>query len=280
VTKARRAAAAPHEDDHLALDQEGTSAEMPFLDHLEELRWRILKSLLGVAIAFVFTFWLCTASGLDVIGIATRPMEKYLHGKHLVYTNPIEPFTLLLQAAGVLAVVLGFPVVGYQVWAFLSPALSKSERKVLIPVLIAATLLFLAGIAMSVFVFVPVTMGLMEKLPHASIDAMLTVSEYFGFLFAVSLAFGAMFELPILILTLTAIGLVTPQFLTKYRRHAIVATLIVCEIVTPGDFIISTLMLWIPVYGLYEVSIIVSRFVYRARLRREREAEISGGLPG
>ena len=250
---------------------------MPFLDHLEELRWRILKSLLGIAIAFVFTFWLCTGSGVDVIAIAVAPIQKYLHGQNLVYTGPIEPFMIQLQAAGVLAVIIAFPVVGYQVWAFLSPALSKSERKVLIPVLMGATLLFLAGIAMAVFVFVPVTMGLMEKLPHASITPMLTVSEYFSFLFSISLAFGAMFELPILILTLTAIGLVTPQFLTKYRRHAIVATLIVCEIVTPGDFIISTLMLWIPVYGLYEVSIIVSRFVYKARLKREREAELSPG---
>jgi sec-independent protein translocase protein TatC len=254
---------------------------MPFLDHLEELRWRILKSLLAIAIAFAFTFWLVTASGkLDVIGIATRPIEKYLHGRHLVQLGPIEPFTILLQAAGVLALVIAGPVVGYQIWAFLAPALSKKERKVLIPVLIAAAVLFLAGIAMSVFVFVPTTMGLMEKLPHASLDMMLTAREYFGFLFAVSLAFGVMFELPIVILALTAIGLVTPQFLTKYRRHAIVATLIVCEIVTPGDFIISTLMLWIPVYALYEVSIIVSRFVYRARMKREREAEISGGLAG
>lgn len=253
---------------------------MPFLDHLEELRWRILKSLLAIAIAFAFTFWLCTASGLDVIGIATKPIEPYLHGQHLVYTGPVDPFTILLQAAGVLAVVLAFPVVGYQIWAFLSPALSRKERKVLVPVLIAAAGLFLAGIAMSVFVFVPVTMGLMDKLPHASINAMLTVSEYFGFLFAVSLAFGAMFELPIVILALTAIGVVTPQFLSKYRRHAIVATLIVCEIVTPGDFIISTLMLWIPVYGLYEVSILVSRFVYKARLKREREAELAGDVTG
>ncbi|MGH7654284.1 MAG: twin-arginine translocase subunit TatC [Gemmatimonadaceae bacterium] len=252
---------------------------MPFLDHLEELRWRILKSLLAVAIAFVFTFWLATASGVDLIAIAVKPIAPYLTRK-LVYTHPIDPFTILLQVAGVLAVVIAFPAVGYQVWAFLSPALSKKERKVLIPVLIGAAVLFLAGIAMSVFVFVPVTMGLMNKLPHASIDAMLTVSEYFGFLFAVSLAFGAMFELPIVILALTAIGLVTPQFLTKYRRHAIVGTLIICEIVTPGDFIISTLMLWIPVYGLYEVSIIVSRFVYKARLKREREAELSGGLTG
>ena len=251
------------------------SAEMPFLDHLEELRWRILKSLLAVAIAFVFTFWLCTASGLDVIGIVTKPIQPYLHGRHLVYTHPIEPFTLLLQAAGVLAFVIAEPVVAYQVWAFLAPALTGREKKALIPILIGAALLFLAGIALAVFMFVPVTMGLMDKLPHGSLDSMLTVSEYFSFLFSVSLAFGATFELPIVILALTAMGLVTPQFLSKYRRHAIVATLIVCEIVTPGDFIISTLMLWVPVYGLYELSIIVSRFVFRARLKREREEALA-----
>jgi sec-independent protein translocase protein TatC len=116
----------------------------------------------------------------------------------------------------------------------------------------------------------------MEKLPHASLDAMLTATEYFSTLFMISLAFGVMFELPIVILALTAVGLVTPQFLTKYRRHAIVATLIVCEIVTPGDLIISTLVLWIPVYALYELSIVLSKFVYRARLRRERAAEVGG----
>src|SRR5450759_3887023 len=163
---------------------------MAFLDHLEELRWRILKSLLAVAIAFVFTFWLCTASGLDIIGIATKPIEPYLHGRNLVYTGVVEPFTLLIQAAGVLAIVIAGPVVAYQIWSFLMPALTKEERKVLIPVLVAAAVLFLAGIAMSVFVFVPVTMGLIERLPHASLDSMLMVSEYFGFLFAVSLAFG------------------------------------------------------------------------------------------
>jgi sec-independent protein translocase protein TatC len=281
MTRARRDAAAPTGEDQLALDQQDITAEMPFLDHLEELRWRILKSLLAIAIAFAFTFWLCTASGLDIIGIAVKPIQPYLApGQKLVYTNLIDPFTMLLQAAGVLAIVIAFPAVGYQIWAFLAPALSKKERKALIPVLIAAAMLFLAGLAMSVFVFVPTTMGLMQKLPHDSITSMLTVSEYFGFLFAVSLAFGVMFELPIVILALTAIGLVTPQFLSKYRRHAIVATLVICEIVTPGDFIISTLMLWIPVYGLYEVSIVVSRFVYRSRMKRERAAELAGGFTG
>ena len=245
------------------------------LDHLEELRWRILKSLLAVAVAFAFTFWLCTASGLNVFDIATKPIQPYLHGKHLVYTGLVEPFTLLIQAAGILAIVIAGPVVVYQIWSFLVPALTAKERKALIPVLIAAAVLFLAGIAMSVFVFVPVTMGLIQRLPIASLDSMLTASEYFSTLFMVSLAFGVMFELPIVILALTAIGLITPQTLSKYRRHAIVATLIVCEIVTPGDFIISTLMLWIPVYGLFELSIVVSKFVFRARLKREREAAVA-----
>ena len=249
---------------------------MPFLDHLEELRWRILKSLVALIVAIAFTFWFCLSSGVDVLAILIHPVLPYLHGKPLIYTHPVDPFTLLLQIAMGLAVVLASPVVGYQIWAFLSPALMPRERKVIIPVLVGAAVLFLAGISMSVFVFVPVTMGLIGNIHTTALEPMLSAGDYFGFLFSVSLSFGVMFELPILILLLTALGLITPKFLTKYRRHAIVATLIVCEIITPGDFIISTLMLWIPVYGLYELSIVVSWFVYRARLRRQNQSETIG----
>jgi sec-independent protein translocase protein TatC len=150
------------------------------------------------------------------------------------------------------------------------------ERKVIIPVLIGAAFLFLCGVALSVFVFVPVTASLIEQIPTDMLEPLLSASEYYGFLFQVSLAFGAMFELPILVLTLTALGLLTPRTLSKYRRHAFVGCLIVCEIITPGDVIISTLVLFVPVYGLYELSIIVSWFVYRARLRRQKEAEALG----
>ena len=249
---------------------------MPFLDHLEELRWRIVKSLAALMVAFGFTFWFCMSSGVDVFAILIHPVLPYLHGKALIYTHPVDKFTLLLQIAGGLAFVLAGPVVGYQIWAFLAPALMPRERKVIIPVLVGAAVLFLAGVALSVFVFVPVTMGLMDQIKTTALEALYTAEDYFGFLFSVSLAFGVMFELPILILLLTALGLITPKFLTKYRRHAIVATLIVCEIITPGDLIISTLMLWIPVYGLYEMSIVVSWFVYRARLRRQHQSETIG----
>ena len=249
---------------------------MPFLDHLEELRWRIIKSLLALMIAFGFAFWLFMSSGVDVFAFLIRPITPYLHGKALIYTHPVDPFTLIIQFAGGLALVLASPVIAYQIWAFLAPALTPRERRVIIPVLIAAAGLFLCGVAMSVFIFVPVTMGLIGNIKTSALEAMLSASDYFGFLFSVSLAFGAMFELPILILALTALGIITPSFLTKYRRHAIVSTLIICEIITPGDFIISTLMLWIPVYGLYELSIVVSWFVFRARLKRQSEPETIG----
>ena len=249
---------------------------MPFLDHLEELRWRIIKSLVALMITFAFAFWLFMSSGVDVFAFLIRPIIPYLHGKALIYTHPVDKFTLLIQLAGGFALGLASPVVAYQIWAFLAPALMPRERRVIIPVLIAAAGLFLCGVALSVFIFVPVTMGLIDNIKTSALEAMLSASDYFGFLFSVSLAFGAMFELPILILALTALGIITPAFLTKYRRHAIVATLIICEIITPGDFIISTLMLWIPVYGLYELSIVVSWFVYRARIKRQSEPETIG----
>jgi sec-independent protein translocase protein TatC len=251
---------------------------MPFLDHLEELRWRIVKSLVALIVGFFVSMAVCT--NYDVIALMISPITPYLHGKNLIVTHPVEKFTILLKIATGLAIVLASPAVAYQVWAFLSPALTAKERRVIVPVLIFAAVLFLAGVAMSVFVFVPVTMGLMDNIKTAAIEPFYSAGEYFGFLFSVSLAFGVMFELPILILALTALGLVTPAFLSRYRRHAFVVLLIACEIITPGDFIISTLMLFVPVYGLYELSILASWVVHRARKRREAAAEAIGAGAG
>ena len=249
---------------------------MPFLDHLEELRWRLVKIIVALMVAIGLTFSFCMSGKYDVLALLITPIEPFLNGSSLIYTHPIEKFSLLLRIAVGLGVVLASPVIAYQIWAFLAPALMPRERRVLIPVLVGAALLFLIGVGVSVFVFVPLTMKLVEQIPTTALRQMISASEYFGFLFSISLAFGAMFELPILILALTALGLVTPKFLTKYRRHAFVICLVVCEIITPGDLIISTLVLFVPVYGLYELSIIVSWFVHRARLRRQKQAETLG----
>lgn len=249
-------------------------SEMPFLDHLEELRWRLIWSGAALLIAFALAFTL--VSNFDVIGLLALPAKGYLHGGKLIYTHPADPFTILMQVSFAVGLVLASPVIGYQVWAFLSPALHAHEKRVIIPLLAGALLLFLGGCALCVTWVLPVMLSLLGGISSGSLQQMISASEYFSFAVTLTLAFGAVFELPILILLLTAIGLVTPRFLSKYRRHAFVSMLILSAIITPGDMIISTAMLFIPLYGLYELSIIMSWFVYRAKqrkVRREEEAE-------
>jgi sec-independent protein translocase protein TatC len=260
----------------LALDQQGTGGEMPFLEHLEELRWRIVKSVGAIAISFFASFSVVYAYRNEAVNFLIQPILPLLPDGKLHYTDIFEPFSILMQVSGVLAIVLASPVVGYQIWSFLSPALHERERKVIMPVLSFAAVLFLAGVAMASVIFVPMSAKMMVLMQSDSLAPMITAQGYFGTMFFICLAFGALFELPILILVLTALGLVTPSGLSKFRRHMLVISLIVCEIITPGDFIVTTLMLWIPVYGLYELSIIVSWFMHRRRLKREAAAEQIG----
>jgi len=249
-------------------------SEMPFLDHLEELRWRLIWSGASLLIAFAVAF--TVVSNYDIIGIIAFPAKDFLHGQKLIYTHPADPFTILMNVSFGLGIVLASPVIIYQVWSFLSPALHPHEKRVIVPVLIGAVGLFLIGCTLSVLWVLPITLELLGSINTASLQQFVTASEYFSFAVALTLAFGAVFELPILILALTALGLVTPRLLAKYRRHSFVGMLILSAVITPGDLIISTLMLFIPLYGLYELSIILSWIVFRAKLKkakREEEAE-------
>jgi sec-independent protein translocase protein TatC len=250
-----------------------TGAEMPFLDHLEELRqrlfWIIGAVLLGVVVAFV------VLQKVDVIGFLQQPLAPYLHGQKLVYTHPSDPFKIVLNASFVLGLLLASPVVVYQAWAFFGPALYPHEKRMVVPVGIGALALFLAGVALSFYVVLPFTLGFLLNFQSEALQPMITASEYFGFEIAMSLTFGVVFELPILIVALTALGIVTPQFLNKYRRHAIVLCVVGAAFITPGADPTSLFALAIPLYFLYELSVVLATFVHRRRLRREaaREAE-------
>jgi len=247
---------------------------MPFLDHLEELRWRLIW--IGGSLLVSFAVAFTVVSNFDIIGILAFPAKEFLHGGKLIYTHPADPFTILMQVSFGVGIVFASPVIGYQIWSFLSPALHPHEKRVIIPVLIGAVGLFLIGCTLSVLWVLPITLSLLGGISSGSLQQMISASEYFSFAVTLTLAFGAVFELPILILALTALGLVTPRALAKYRRHSFVGMLILAAVITPGDLIISTLMLFIPLYGLYELSIVLSWFVFRAKqrkARREDEAE-------
>ncbi len=256
----------------------GSSAEMPFLDHLEELRWRIIWSLAALVVGVALAFYLVLH--FNLLLWMQGPMLPYLHGRRLVYTHPGDGFSILMQTAIIVGVVIALPVIIYQVWAFLSPALYQKEKRIAVPVILGAVLLFIAGAALAWYFVLPMTLRFLSALGDESFDQMITVSDYFGFVTSMVLAMGAVFELPIAILFLSALGLVTPRFLAKYRRHALLASYLAAAIITPGDLFVTSVALMVPLYLLYELSIGLSYFVARKRQRpadADHPATLAGG---
>jgi sec-independent protein translocase protein TatC len=241
--------------------------DMPFLDHLEELRMRLLKVVVAVGLCFAVGFLLVIK--FDFIGLLERPILPYLAGRKLIFTHPGDSFSIVMQVSFGLGIALAGPVVLYQLWAFLSPALYKHEKKVVIPLLLAATALFLIGAAMAYFFVLPFALKFLMEFQTKALEPMITARDYFDFATSLALSMGAVFELPILLVGLTALGIITPMQLRKFRRHAAAASFGAAAIITPGDLITTTVMLMVPLYALYEISIIASTFVHRKRVRRD-----------
>ena len=258
----------------------GQQSEMPFLDHLEELRWRILRALVALIAGVVAAFSLLLR--FDIILILERPILPYLSGNQLVYTHPADPFKITMSMAFALGAIFASPVFVWQVWGFLSPALYKHEKRVIIPVLIFGALLFLGGVSLAFFGIIPITLKMFYSIQTNSLTPMITAGAYFDFVVSLSLVLGAVFELPIAVFALTALGIVTPAFLNKFRRHATVICLVTSAFITPGQDPLSLLAIAIPLYLLYELSVVCSVFVYRRKQRREAarlaEAEGSGAV--
>jgi len=246
-------------------------AEMPFLDHLEELRWRIIWSLVAVVLGVVAAF--IVLQQFDIFKFLERPILPYLNGNKLKYTHPADPFSVLISASVTIGIVLALPIILYQVWAFLAPALYKHEKRVVLPVIFGAIVLFVSGVALSFYVVLPLAIGWLMQIA-ANTDAlepMITYREYFSFAVNMSLAFGLCFELPIVILLLATLGIVTPEFLRRYRRHALVLCVVAGALLSPGDLVWTTILLAAPLYLLYELSVVLAVIVYRRRRKRDAE---------
>jgi sec-independent protein translocase protein TatC len=250
-----------------------SSAEMPFLDHLEELRWRIIWSLAALIVGVVGAFIILQR--FDIFKFLEGPILPYLAGNKLKYTHPADPFSVLITASFSIGIVMAMPVIIYQVWAFLAPALYKHEKRVVLPVIFGAILLFVSGVALSFYVVLPLAIGWLMGIAQSTdaLEPMITYREYFSFAVNMSLAFGLCFELPIVILLLATLGLVTPEFLRRYRRHALVLCVVTGALLSPGDLLWTTMLLAAPLYLLYELSVILTALVYRRR--RKRAAQLA-----
>lgn len=255
-----------------------TRGEMPFLDHLEELRWRIIYSLGALAVGIGVSLALLLEYEKPILFWLQGPILPYLHGRRLMTTHPTTGMSILLSIAFVCGVLIALPVIVYQVWAFLSPALERREKRVVVPVSVGAVLLFIGGAALAWYLVLPMTLRVLIGIGEEAFDQMISASEYFDFVTSLVLATGAAFQLPILILLLTALGLVTPQFLARFRRHAFVIAFAAAALIVPGDLSITVVVLTVLLYLLYELSIGLSLIVVWKRGRAPWDANAAAIL--
>lgn len=252
---------------------------MPFLEHLEELRWRIFWSLLAVLIGVSASFYVLFTNDDAILQLLADPILPYLSDGKLRYTHPADPLRIIMNLALVMGSIIASPVVLWHVWGFLSPALYTHEKKVVIPILLGAAILFVAGTALAWYVILPVTLMVFAGIQSASLEPIITFRDYYGFAMGMCLALGAAFELPIAILLLSLLGLVTPTMLQRFRRFAVVGSIVLGAFITPGQDPYSLLLMAGPLYLLYELSVVLSSIVYRWKRRRDAR-EVGGGVGG
>ena len=254
-----------------APEEEG-GGQMTFFEHLSELRKRIINSLIAIAIGACAGFYISQY----VIGWITKPMQKALAEAHLepklIYTHPAGYLNLVLTLGIYIGIVLASPVVLHQIWLFVAPALYKHERKAVVGFLSSTVLLFLAGIAFGYFIVLPYTLRFLVSF-QGPVVPMISINEYFDLILIVLLGLGIVFELPILIFFLSLFGIVTPRFLWRHFRYAILIISIVAAVVTPTPDAMTMLVFMAPMVGLYFVGILVSWVVTRRRARQVASAE-------
>lgn len=246
------------------------TAEMPFLEHLEELRRRIIWALLALAICAVLGFFVVTE--LDVIGILERPFQQVMPDQVLLFTSPTTPVVVTFKLAFVVGFIMALPVIAFQAWSFFSPALYEHEKRLVVPAIGVGFLLFLAGIAMAYFFVLPLGLNFLLGFQAESLEPIITIDEYLKFATRLIIAFGVIFEMPVILVLLGLLGIVTPAGLRKYRRHAVVILAIAAALLTPAD-IGTMLMLFTPMILLYELSIWLVQVVVRSDSSGESAAD-------
>ena len=231
-----------------------SGVEMTFLEHLEELRWRIIYSILGVVIGAIIC-WIFIDFLVDVILL--KPAQE--SGASLQNLKPFGQLFLYMQIAIIGGVIASVPNIFYQLWKFIAPALKKQERKYILAIVIYSSLCFLLGIAFAYFIMLPLTMKFAAQFGSKEIINQFAIDEYMSIIISVMLAAGLIFELPMISFFLSKLGILTPEFMRKYRKHAIVVIMVAAAILTPGTDPVSQVILAVPLVLLYEISILISK---------------------
>lgn len=241
--------------------------EMPFLEHLEELRWRIIKSAIAVIVGMIICLFF-SQKILDLLILPTHSLDTPLELQVLKVQGM---FMVKLEVGFFGGLVLALPFVLVQFWRFISPGLIETERYYFFPLIASSTLLFLIGLSFAYFIILPLAISFFIGLASGDIKPNIAIDFYIGFVIRILVVFGLIFELPIVSYFLSKIGLLTSTFMRKYRRHAIVAIFLIAAVLTPPD-VITQVLLGIPLVFLYEFSILIAKTVERNKRRKEQQA--------
>lgn len=229
--------------------------KMPFTQHLEELRKRLIIIFISIGFGFILTYFLSH----KIILILKIPL-----GQDLIFISPTEAFFVNLKVALFASLFLTIPITLYQLWRFVSPGLLEKEKKHTLPFVVSSTIMFVIGGMFAYYLILPFGIKFLLAYGTNEIKPMLSLGNYISFTTKLILAFGIVFELPLVLLFLTKIGIITPKFLTRNRKYAILLVFIIAAFLTPPD-VFTQILMALPLIVLYEVSILLSKLVYKKK---------------
>jgi sec-independent protein translocase protein TatC len=239
---------------------------MSFLEHLEELRVRLIHSLIALAAGFLVACLFTT----QLFHFLSQPLRKAVPGIKFIYTEPTEGFMLYMKMAFFAGIFVAAPFLLYQVWAFIAPGLYAHEKTYAVPFIVFGTLFFLMGGAFGHYILFPATFAYLGKIGGDEMQFLPRVSDYFDFYSWFVLALGVCFQLPIVIFVLSRIGLVTPRFLLRHFKWALLAAFVISAVITPSGDIVNQTFLAVPIVALYLLGVLVAWIFGKPRRAAEK----------
>jgi sec-independent protein translocase protein TatC len=229
--------------------------EMSFFEHLEELRWQIIKSVIGILLATCFCIFY---ADFIVQQILLSPLHAV--GLKAQVLSPYGILMMYMEAILICGVILSMPYTLWCLWKFVTPGLFPKERFYISKIVVWTSLCFFSGVAFGYFILLPAALRFFSLFGTQNIDLHIALDQYVSFMLALLLGAGLVFELPMISFFLSKMGILTPSFMRKYRRHAVLLILIVAAVVTPTPDMVTQTLLALPMIFLYEISIFVSKY--------------------
>ncbi len=246
--------------------------ELPLVQHLIELRNRLLRVIVIVLLIFLGLFYFAN----DIYTLTAAPLQKFLpESAGMIATDVASPFLTPFKLTLFVSVILAAPFILHQIWAFIAPGLYTHEKRLALPLLASSVLLFYGGMAFAYFVVFPLIFGFFTSVGPEGVAVMTDMAKYLDFVLKLFFAFGVAFEIPIATILMIHAGIITPDDMAKKRPYVVVGCFILGMILTPPD-IISQTLLALPMWLLFEVGVFFGRMVHRRDLEREREEEREG----